>query len=223
MLPDADLVKEISDAYVPVMWPYDGLGGKVIGWTKQHGNTNDDPSHLIWVVDADEKEIAHAAGGDAESSSSMQKWLVENAKAYEKAKKRGVAHLFEDAASSEEATAAGEGVVVVWFYASAPESASAEVKAAAARSKALADGVLASKKLEDACRPLVLRKFDVAKSGDGAAPPATALAEVPYLRVIAPTPKDGSAAATTDLEGPQASVDAILAAVKKATPPAATK
>lgn len=58
-----------------VEWQYDGLKGGVIAWTKEHGNTNDDPSVLVWVLDAKEKVIGAAGTGEYNSAGVFIDWL----------------------------------------------------------------------------------------------------------------------------------------------------
>ena len=215
MLPDTDLQKTIRASFVPTMWTYDGLGGKVIHWTKDHGNTNDDPSHLVWIVDADGNEISRAKG-EAESSGAMAKWLVEGLKAFEKSRKRGVAHLFEPVAEGDDALAAPEkGAVVVWYYASAAEGASTERKAAAARTKALAEGALASKRLEDPLRSLPLRGVDASVDRDGVPASAEMLSHLPRLVIVGAVASADAVAPRVELEASNLTIEAIVAGVRK--------
>ncbi|MSR47651.1 MAG: hypothetical protein EXS13_11415 [Planctomycetes bacterium] len=64
---------------------YDGLNGKIIGWTKQHGGTSDDPSVQVFVVGADGKVIERASDADAHQPKQLVKWLSKHADAWEKA------------------------------------------------------------------------------------------------------------------------------------------
>ena len=75
MLSDESIVKSLTDDFTPVMWKYDGLCGKVIQWTKAHGNSNDDPAHQVWILDADGRELARA-GREAETPSALTEWLA---------------------------------------------------------------------------------------------------------------------------------------------------
>ena len=58
-----------------VEWQYDGLKGSVIEWTKKHGSTNDDPSVLVWVLDAQENVVGGASPEEYGGSGQFVDWL----------------------------------------------------------------------------------------------------------------------------------------------------
>ena len=63
---------------------YDGLGGKIIPWTKEHGGTSDDPSAQVLVVGADGEVVARAPDQTAYQGKALAKWLEETLAAYER-------------------------------------------------------------------------------------------------------------------------------------------
>jgi hypothetical protein len=80
----ADEVVALLGRFEAVEWRYDGLGGKAIAWTKERGNTNDDPSVLAYVVGSDERLVAACPGNDAYSAPAFATWLREQAGAWER-------------------------------------------------------------------------------------------------------------------------------------------
>jgi hypothetical protein len=81
---DADVVKQAARFEV-AEWQYDGLTGKVIPWTKEHGGTSDDPAVQAFVVQPDTGQAARAPRDDAYAPAAFAKWLKDQADAYEKA------------------------------------------------------------------------------------------------------------------------------------------
>ena len=67
-----------------VEWLYDGLNGKVIPWTLEHGNTNHDPSVLAFVLQPDGTVVTRAPDAVPYQASSFARWLEEQADGYEK-------------------------------------------------------------------------------------------------------------------------------------------
>jgi len=162
VLSDKDVQAALA-AFECVEWQYDGIGGSVIKWTKQHGNTNDDPAHLLWVVDAKEEAIG-AADGKAESASGMVSWMKDMKLAHDRKigrLPREMAVEWTDAkpgddgalAALDEAKKDGKAVLV---YLGVPESRKDEKDWTAARKECdkLERGALADKdfaKLTEKC------------------------------------------------------------------------
>ena len=48
-----EAVAKLLPRFECVEWHYDGLNGKIIPWTMEHGNESHDPSVLAFVVAAD--------------------------------------------------------------------------------------------------------------------------------------------------------------------------
>ncbi len=82
-----DLVKRLPRVE-PVEWLYDGIGGKIIAWTKQQGNTNDDPSVLIYLVASDGTVAAVCPPEKIHAPKALAEWLDEQVAAYETARPR---------------------------------------------------------------------------------------------------------------------------------------
>ncbi len=81
---DADVAKQLP-RFEQAEWLYDGLGGKVIPWTKEHGGTSDDPAVQVFVVQPETGAAARAPQSDAYAPAALAKWLKEQADVYEKA------------------------------------------------------------------------------------------------------------------------------------------
>lgn len=84
MLGNSVVAEAVAD-YEPVEWPYDGLDGAVIKWTKEHGNDNDDPGPLAWVLDAEENVIGMSSVRDRRDAEGFLTWLEEMKTAHAKA------------------------------------------------------------------------------------------------------------------------------------------
>lgn len=221
MLPDERVVKALSNEFTSVMWKYDGLGGKVIRWTKAHGNTSDDPAHRIWILDAEGRELLRAEG-EAENPASLADWLEKGVLAWKKAKTPGIAHLFAAPPEGFDPAVAGSKSRIVWFGATDEEGATPERKAAAVRTKALADRVLAVKKLEALTRDVDLWRVDVAASAEGTPLSAEDALRLPRLVVTGPAPeKDGAPALRVELSGSALTLDALVAALARLPKPEA--
>jgi hypothetical protein len=83
---DADVQRQLA-RFEQVEWLYDGPGGKVIRWTKEHGGTSEDPAVQAFVVAADAPQVAVARAPleRVYAPAEFAKWLKEQAEAYEKA------------------------------------------------------------------------------------------------------------------------------------------
>lgn len=68
----------------PVEWLYDGLNGKIIPWTKEHGGHSDDPSVQVFLVACDGSVFARCPDAKAYSGSGLAGWLGEQIRAYGK-------------------------------------------------------------------------------------------------------------------------------------------
>lgn len=74
----------------PVEWCYDGLGGRIIQWTMDHGSTKrdgktpeDHPSLLALIVGRDGKPFSILSDGRQYQAGSLIKWAEEQLVAYE--------------------------------------------------------------------------------------------------------------------------------------------
>ena len=80
----SDEVKEQLRRYEIVEWWYDGLNGKIIPWTTEHGNTSHDPSVQAFVLKADGAVLARAPNGQVYQPGSFSKWIQGQADDYDK-------------------------------------------------------------------------------------------------------------------------------------------
>src|SRR5204863_5334257 len=79
----ADVQKQFS-RFEQAEWLYDGMSGKVIAWTKEHGGTSDDPAVQAFVVAPDSGQVARVPTEQAYAPSDFAKWLKEQADTFEK-------------------------------------------------------------------------------------------------------------------------------------------
>ena len=79
-----DEVKAELRRFEIVEWWYDGLKGKIIPWTTEHGNTSHDPSVQAFVLKADGAVLARAPNADVYQASSFTKWIKAQADDFEK-------------------------------------------------------------------------------------------------------------------------------------------
>lgn len=77
-------VREQLRRYETVEWLYDGLGGKIIPWTKEHGGTSDDPACQAFVLHHDGKVRARAPDAAMHQAAAFARWLDDEADRYEK-------------------------------------------------------------------------------------------------------------------------------------------
>jgi len=74
-----------------VEWCYDGLGGKIIDWTMEHGSKKQDgspqdhPSLLAFVVGRDGEPFALLSNNQQYQAGSLSKWALTQLDAYERA------------------------------------------------------------------------------------------------------------------------------------------
>ena len=83
MRPDAKVAQQL-ERLETVEWLYDGLGGKVIAWTKAHGGTSDDPSGQAFLVARDGTVQSRCPDAAVHAAGSFEGWLKEQADLYEK-------------------------------------------------------------------------------------------------------------------------------------------
>ncbi len=80
---DPDVAKQLR-RFEQAEWLYDGLGGKVIAWTREHGGTSDDPSVQAFVVTPSTGSVARAPRDTAYVPAEFAKWLTLQADAFER-------------------------------------------------------------------------------------------------------------------------------------------
>lgn len=80
---DPDVARQLW-RFEQAEWPYDGLAGKVIPWTRNHGGTSDDPTIQAFVILPDTGAVTRASREQSLTPDSFAKWLKDQADAYEK-------------------------------------------------------------------------------------------------------------------------------------------
>lgn len=171
---DADVAKQLP-RFERVEWLYDGLNGKVIPWTKEHGGTSEDPAVQVFVVTDGGSAVTRAPRESAYAPGSFAKWLKDEADAFEKA--HPSTRIPFVAAEVAKRT---EGTTTTWSCAAIDDAKSAKVpvllyvsrgdldtadraaKAQAAASRKLEKGLLDSETAAKALEGWRLVKLDLA-------------------------------------------------------------
>lgn len=170
-----DEVEKILARFETVEQFYDGLGGKLIPWTKEHGGTSDDPSAQVFVVGVDGEVVARAPDSTAYHAKALAEWLAGQAAAWERAHPRTALPLVraEVALDGEGEEAAARCVALqaakkerkpalLYFGRdSAPEGERKLSKEVAAARK-FEEKTLDSKSAAEAAEGWVLLRFDLA-------------------------------------------------------------
>ena len=180
-------------------WHYDGLKGKVIGWTKQNGSHHDDPSVLAWLVGRDGKVVAACPGGKAYSSSSLVKWLDEELSRYERLHPRTavpfVAAELDESGVCESLDAArreNKPVLIYFGRESGEKKLKKEVKACRKFEK----GTLGSKKAATEAKGWLLLRFDLADTRHAAFAKKLGVEAAPALWMFEPGKKEPTSLGT---------------------------
>jgi hypothetical protein len=148
---------------------YDGLNGKIIPWTKEHGGTSNDPSVQAFVVGADGRVQARAPDTTAYQPSGFAKWLSEQSKIYERAHPRTRmafvrAEVKEGEETCAEFTKAREAdqKILLYFGREAKEGQDRAAKKQSAAAKKFEKKTLDSKSAATAAEGWTLLRFDLA-------------------------------------------------------------
>ena len=164
---DEKVVSEMA-SYELVRQLYDGLNGKIIPWTKEHGGTSDDPSVQAFVVGLDGKVQARAPDATAYQPSGFAKWLSEQARVYERAHPRTrMAFVRAEVKEGEETctslTKAREAdqKILLYFGREAKEGQDRAAKKQTAAAKKFEKKTLDSKSAAEAAEGWTLLRFDL--------------------------------------------------------------
>lgn len=173
---DADVAKQMA-RFEQAEWQYDGLTGKVIPWTKEHGGTSDDPAVQVFVVVPDTAQVTRAPRDEAFAPGDFAKWLKGEADAFEKTHvATRIAFAAAEIKTEIQGTttkwscaaidAAKKDAKPVLVYVSRGERADADktAKAQAAASRKLEKGLLDSEQAAKAVEGWTLVKLDVAEA-----------------------------------------------------------
>lgn len=201
-----------------VEWLYDGLAGKVIPWTQQHGGTSDDPADQAFLVGRDGTVVARCPDASVHAAASFGAWLKAQVDAYEKEHPRtrmpfvGMDVVVEELAGAkkvtckdfDEALTAKRPILVYVGRERAAEGDKA-AKAEVAAARKFERGTLDAKAPAEAAAGWRLLRLDLSKEADRLfhlallAKSAPALVYVPVVGEQGPQPevlaKDISAAA----------------------------
>ncbi|MHC4339472.1 MAG: hypothetical protein ACYSX0_04555 [Planctomycetota bacterium] len=167
-------VKKQLFRFETVEWRYDGLNGKIIPWTKEHGGTSDDPSVQAFVVARNGQVLSRCPGGSTYAGSSFARWLDEQADDHDRKFPRtkvpfAVAEVLVEEgepARCEAFAEAREGNRPILLYIGREpqpdddKKARGQVKA----SRKLEKGALGSKKAAKAAKGWVLLRLDLSKA-----------------------------------------------------------
>ena len=168
MLPDRQ-VQEALRSYVFVEWRYDGKGGKVNQWARQHGDPEpNDPCILGWILDARENTLSGPPDGFFKDPETLAGRLVAVARS-ENAP--GVPFLLVDAQGGKPAIpeadeALGKGEPVLLYFLASEDPADKKTAKSAKACRELEEKALASKKVEKAARAFACFKLDLGKAGN---------------------------------------------------------
>jgi hypothetical protein len=190
-------VQKAFDRYETVEWLYDGLGGKVIKWTKANGNDHDDPSILVFVADVDGNVIEKSE--NAYQPAGFRKWLEAQADAYERAhpttrvpfvratvkvegegeERRAVCGELDDARDD------GTPVLLYVGRSERPDD-DKKAKSVVKASRKLEKGTLNAKSAAEAAEGVVLIRLDVANEEHALLAEQLGVEKVPTLLLFAP-------------------------------------
>lgn len=190
-------VQEAVQVFERVEWKYDGIGGRVIQWTKQHGNANDDPSVLVWVLDAKESVIGAPSAGEYQAPGPFAKWLSEMKVEHDRKTARippEMAVQWEESSATvmEGVTSAIDQGKPVFVYVAIPQERQDEKEWKAARKECLKfeHGALADKGLAELAAKCYSVRLDFSDDAVKDLVKAWGVKRAPALVLIDPKKKD---------------------------------
>jgi hypothetical protein len=180
-------------------WQYDGLGGRVIPWTREHGGTGEDPTLQAFVVLPDTGQVTRAPRDDAFAPSAFAKWLKDQADAFEKTHPiPKLAYVKGDVRTEGEGTAAkwvcpaldaarkDDRKVLLFISRSEKSDADKTAKAQAAASKKTEKGFLDSERFARFYQGWTLIKIDLSDPDDLAFAKSYGVEKAPYYLLFRP-------------------------------------
>lgn len=206
-VPTNDDVQHEFGRFELVEWQYDGLGGKVIPWTQEHGGTSDDPAVQVFVAAADGKVLSRAPDSLTYAPAQLARWLADHADVYEREHPRTAVpfELAKVAVHHERTTSmvasealdaareAGKPVLLLVGRESLGAEPDDAAKAELEATRKLEKKVLAKKDLVAATQGWVLLRLDVARPEHAQLATALGAKKRPTLLAIVPgteTPTD---------------------------------
>lgn len=224
-MPADETVKEALARYECVEWLYDGADGPVLKWTKAHGNTNDDPAYLAWVLSAKEEVVAEP-GAAAHGPEAFASWLASTADEFEKSgggKIRESKIEFAEAAYQDEGGASvlmglkaakdGGMPALLYFYIPKDYEKDKKLGADAKRCRKMEGGAMGDEKVGEASSNFLCVKLDMTTDKAKKIAAEYKVKEAPALVILdwkSKSPKTITNAATTPKE--------LLDALKKVLP-----
>ncbi|MHC4471795.1 MAG: hypothetical protein ACYTDY_02520 [Planctomycetota bacterium] len=171
-MPANEKVKKELPRFELVEWLYDGINGKIIPWTKQHGGTSNDPSVQAFVVAASGEVVARSPDGTTYGASAFAKWLLKQALDYAKkhprtrvpfkpaeVRKEGVTWRCPALSEAQKA----KKPVLLYFGREARKGAGKAARKEAEAARKLESKTLDSKSVAAAAKGWVLLRFDLAE------------------------------------------------------------
>ncbi len=196
MQKDEDFQKVVA-RFEAVEWLYDGLNGKIIPWTHDQGNENEDPSILVFVAKPDGTVIDRAP--NAYAASPLSKWLDDAADKYERDHPKtrvplaratvvGEGEGEERTVSCEQLDAAREDDKPVLVYVGRSEGADDNKKARleVKASRKFEKGTLGSKGAATAAEGWALLRLDLQNADHALLARDLGVERVPTLLVLLP-------------------------------------
>ncbi len=199
----SDEVKEQLRRYEIVEWHYDGLNGKIIPWTSEHGNQSHDPSVQAFVLKSDGQVLARAPNGQVYQASSFAKWAKAEADDYDKKYPATRVPLVrsevlpaEDGATDVrcpalvEAREAGRPVLC-YFGREEREGQDRKVRSQVKAARKFEKSTLDSKKAAEAANGWVLLRFDLGDATHARLAAGLGVEKAPALVLFAPGAETG--------------------------------
>lgn len=189
-------VQKLLSRVEPVEWLYDGLNGKIIPWTKEHGGTSDDPSVQAFLVGWDGEVIARCPDAQAHGATGFAEWLADQLRAFEKSHPRtAVPFVPADVEAPEGEPArcaalaearAAKKPVLVYVGRDGREDDDRMAKAQTKRARSFEKATLGSKKAAAAAEGWVLLRLDLGDAAQARLAAQLGVKEAPALLALLP-------------------------------------
>jgi hypothetical protein len=200
----SDKTKKVLARVEPVEWLYDGLKGKIIPWTMEHGNKSHDPSCLAFLVGRDGKVVSKCPGGQAYSASGFSKWLSAEVDKYERAHPRTRVPFVVAEPDEFESAREARKPVLLYFGRDSFDKKDSNAKKQAKACRKFEKGTLHSKKAAEQAKAgkWVLLRYDLANKEHAAFAKRLGVAEAPVLVMFPAGAEKPEIFAGAKLKGP---------------------
>jgi hypothetical protein len=205
-VPVDEAVKKQLVGFELVQWNYDGLGGKVISWTKENGGESDDPNVQAFVLDFDGNVRSRADERAVFTPAQFGRWLKQQSASYAKdypqtrlQLTRAVVELAtpsDDKTSESRATCAAletarqSGAPILVYVGHGPATSGTPSRATKAEIKACVrfeSDALNSKQAHMAAKKWTLLRIDRSRPADAALARSLGVTKAPAI-VLLPAP-----------------------------------